>query len=755
MAFGTQYTPQRIGNGAKSYGVDPTANQTAIIIANEKTRADAAAAAAAAAGQAASSQYAAIPGTYGAYAGMLNGAGGNIAQMFDSYGRNAGQYFNAIGNIGANAMASGSAVNTGLYSAYGGANNAYQATIGNLGAAALAGYGNAANSAMQAQAANSTAYYKAMSDAMAANQSANATYGIGRDQALAGLAAALGTSGANLANAYAQNAASAGKLGGDTAGAFANLGGSLATAAGNVASSRAESEAAMRGTAASALGQLGTGTATSQAALRSNIGSSLSAAQQAQAQGLAGMSASSNAALAGLGAPMATAAANDLTYTRDMAKLGLGRELGLAGTNAISGMSGGSSGPIALQMSGPQGTFASGSAPSYSSSYSGGGQYVNPYTNVPWYAQQQQSDKSGLRALGGLQSGIQSNTSDLSGSLGAFGNRTLGLLDSQAAGGSRDIADTFSRATNSVNRGAENGSRSVASGAADSLGAIDRYGMNSSTGIAAALASGNQQINAARAGIDNAANNSFAGINAARNDITSSGVLDRLADGYYSGISQLGSAYQSGRQDPVSIFDRVRYDMQGIASPFMDAAGGAMGDFYKNFPQGPAWGGYGPGGVNPTPFLQALSSAWDPYMSNLNSAYGQAMGGLGGVVQQAGSGYRDAMSAINGGPAGALAGAASGALNTAMNGVSPYIDALGMTPAAEARLAQDQLREAEKYTAMDRAARLREIQNQQQFSSEQQRLQGIATGQANQDANRRLADQAAGWDSYKRLFGMR
>jgi hypothetical protein len=608
---------------------------------------------AAAAGQIGASANQAVPGIYGAYSGLLGQTGGNMAQMFDSYGRNSGAYFNAIANLGASAMGAGSAVNTGLFGAYAGGQQAYQNMLGNLGAAGLAGYGQAANSAMQAQAMNSSAFAKAMSDAMAANQAAVSSYGVGRDQSLAALGSAMGAAGGNIANAFSQNAAAAGQMAGMGSSALSNLGGTLGTAAGNTASGQAQAEAALRAAAAQASGQLGSSAASSQAALQGNLGQAVANTQSAQAQGLSNLGASGNAALQGLGAPVANAAANDLNYTRDMAKLGLARELGLAGTNAASagmaGMGGGGD-PFSMMITGPDGTIATGSAPGFGGFGSGGqSTFADPYQNVPWYAQRQASNQAGLQALGGLQAGIQGNTGALAGQLQGSGQQALGMLGNQSATGAADINRVFDRSSAQIGAESAAGGQAIGEAGRAGMDEIRRQGDAAGSGILASLSQGGRQIDDSQAGVRDAADRAFSGMDSSQNAILSSGVLSQLAGGYDRGMGQLQEAFRQGQRDPREIFGQVRGDIEALSRPFLSQGAAGMGDFYNNFPEGPAWGGVAGGGVDPMPYLNALNSAYDPFLQNLNTAYTGSFAGLMNMADRGRAGFGQSLGSLNSG----------------------------------------------------------------------------------------------------------
>lgn len=100
-------------------------------------------------------------------------AGGQIgAGRMNAYGNLAGAIASDRGNwYAANAMAEA----------------ARQNAASNMGAASLGAFGSATNNAMQAWAANQTAYNRSAADMHAANQQALASYGAGRNASLANL----------------------------------------------------------------------------------------------------------------------------------------------------------------------------------------------------------------------------------------------------------------------------------------------------------------------------------------------------------------------------------------------------------------------------------------------------------------------------------------------------------------------------------------------------------------------------------------
>lgn len=113
---------------------------------------------------------------YGAQATMgaaASQAGGMIgAGRMGAFGSLAGAIASDRGSwYGANALAEA----------------ARQTTASNIGSASLGAFGNVANNAMQAWAANQTAYNRSAADMHAANQQALASYGAGRNASLANL----------------------------------------------------------------------------------------------------------------------------------------------------------------------------------------------------------------------------------------------------------------------------------------------------------------------------------------------------------------------------------------------------------------------------------------------------------------------------------------------------------------------------------------------------------------------------------------
>lgn len=524
-----------------------------------------------------------LAGMYSPFAQAAASAGNNYAQMFDAYSRGAGKYFGAVANLGANAMAQQQNANQGRYSAYAQGVNSYNNLLGSLGTAALSGYGTAANAAMQAQALNSTAALKAMADLAGQNQQAQSLLGSSRNQALAGLAGSYGSAGTGLANARAVNSRAASDLAAQVAAAQSNLGSARATASGVLGSSALQSESA----------------------LRAAIANALAATSQAESAGLATTNAGQSTALAGLAPAIASSAAADLNYTRDMAKLGLARELGLTSANVagsfdVSGSfpGSGSSGSGNLTISGPNGVIAGGSAGDWASGGGGGGfsrtsSYtpVDPRANEPWYASRQSGGGAGLSALGTLRDSINSGATDGRRSISLPAADTRAMLAGQATDGSAAIQ------------------------------ALANRGISGDTGssISDALRQGMNQISTSGAGIDADAANTFQGLNATQRYIMSNDVLNSLNSTYSDASGQLQRVFERGQTDPASIYADARSDIQSILSPLVDRGTTALDQFYGNFPSPLA---NSPSGqLDPGPYLQALSDAYDPYMQNLNAAF--------------------------------------------------------------------------------------------------------------------------------------
>jgi hypothetical protein len=534
---------------------------------------------------------------YGPYAQAAASAGNNYAQMFDAYSRGAGQYFNNIANLGANALAQGQNANQDRYSAYAQGAGSFNNLLGSLGTSALAAYGSAANAAMQAQAMNSTAALKAMADAAGQNQQATSLYGASRNQALAGLAAALGNAGTGFANARATNSNSAANLAGTGATAQSNLAAALAAASGNLASSAGQNEAA----------------------LRAAVASGLANTSQAESAALANTNVAGSSALAGLAPSMTAAASNDLNYTRDMAKLGLARELGLTSANVAGSMMGSQpSWADGVSMYGPDGMIASGSSGGWADGVAPG-QYapVNPQANQPWYTQPQFSDGSGLAALQGLQGDLAGGTAAGLNAISSPASSTRSLLSSQAADGVPSMRSAMDQG----------------------MSRIDSEGVAARGGITDALLRGQDEISAARTGIDADAATTFGGLESTRGDMMAGDILSSLNDNYSSSMGMLQDAFRQGQRDPRSIYEDVYGNVSSLLSPLVDKGTSALNQFYGNFPL-PVAGVEG-GQLDPTPYLNAMQAAYDPFMSNLNAALlnqnNMVAGSLGTAASQLGS----------------------------------------------------------------------------------------------------------------------
>lgn len=428
--------------------------------------------------------------------GAAFGTAGNMANAFGNaygtYGQGFNQYTGALASL-ANSQAN---LKGNQYAAYGSAETARQNALGQLGTAALAGYGNAANAAQQSWAANQTGYMKAMADMMGANQYATSQYGTGRETALSNLGNAYSNAGTGFANARTGLANAYGGLAGQGAQAYGNLAGALGLAGSNLGSSANQALGTMRGAAMNSMGNLGAagagalgtigGTAnnalgtvggaaqnafgtiggnTANASgmlgasannaygtLGTAFGNAMGGVNQAALQGMSNLGAAGQGTLGALGTAGANMAGQfgnvtggigqtAANFTRDLAKLGLARELGLGQVNVASqgiatgpytaGAIGGSLGNIfgggggnaaggaGVSIGTPDGTIASGSfGPDYfggggavgaggGAVGGGGGGYtggapspisLNPYANVPWYQQGPQAMDGGALA---------------------------------------------------------------------------------------------------------------------------------------------------------------------------------------------------------------------------------------------------------------------------------------------------------------------------------------------------------------------
>jgi hypothetical protein len=335
-----------------------------------------------------------------------------------------------------------------------------------------------------------------------------------------------------------------------------------------------------------------------------------------------------------LGAPAAAAAGADLNYTRDMAKLGLARELGLTnanvagavGTNVAgavgAGLSGGGGGGGGISISGPSGQLAQGSfGPS---GFGGGGSsggassvapppFFDPYANRAWYQDRQSSDGAGLESIRGLASSI-SDQSD---------RRSQSILDS--------------------------------------------------------LASGRQQTQDTSAGIDADASATFSSLRGTQGDIMNNDALGQLDNSYRSGMSQLNNAFMVGQRDPRDIFGQVRGDIMAMQRPFLNASAAGMSDFYRNLGSSSR-----AAPIDGSQYINALNAAYTPYMRDLNERYGSATGNAMRLAANAGAGFNSGVSQLGSG-LGATRSQLQGMFDSSAGGV---LSQMYRSPAQQAQDAQ-------------------------------------------------------------------
>lgn len=590
---------------------------------------------------------------FGTLGGMYNTGMGTMGQMFDSYADAFSSYGNAIGNIAGNASQARANENAGRYAAYAGGLDSYAGMMGNLGSSALAAYGSSANAAMQAAAAKDTAAMKAMADMVAANQAAAAQYGVGRDQSLAGIANAYAGAGGSLGNARANLANASANLAGAGSGALANLGTGVAQAAADASSGTAQGQAALAAALANALSGLGVGEQNALAQNNAASSNALAGILNASANAQAGLGGSNAALASALGSNITNAASNSLNYTRDMAKLGLARELGLASTNvasqaaaSIPGVMGDLGGGFSI--TGPDGEIASGSMPgmSYGSSgISASPIYLDPNANTPWYAAPQASDGGAMQRLDGLQSQSLDALGGLAGDVrtGALGGQSQ--LGSQFGQTASDIGSASAAARQQIANMATQMGGDMRDTSQSAMARIGQEGDQSRLGILATLADAAGVTAQQSAGLDSDAGSTFGGIDQTRNDVVSSGVLDSLNNNFRSSYDTLVNEYQAGRQDPRTLLSDVFNATQGLASPYLQAGQGAYDRWMGNFPEplDPALGGSG--FLDPVPYLAALQAGWSPFRSELGNAFYNQNANVLGMLQ---SGRGDYFNSLGG-----------------------------------------------------------------------------------------------------------
>jgi hypothetical protein len=581
---------------------------------------------------------------FGTLGGMYNTGMNNMGQMFGSYANAFGAYGNAIGNIAGNASQARANENAGRYAAYAGGLDSYAGMLGNLGSSALAGYGSAANAAMQSHAQRETAAMKAMSDMVAANQAAAAQYGVGRDAALASTANAFGTAGAGMGMARGNLANAAGNMAGAGSSALAGLGTGIADAAASSNAATAQSQAALSAAIANGLagmqGSEMSALAQNSAAANNSLAGILNATSNAQA----GLGSSTAGFGSSLGNNITNAANNSLGFTRDMAKLDLARTLGLASANVAGQGMGAIGGSPGFTISGPEGVIASGTGGF--GAIGGGGfsqppAFLDPTRNTPWYSAPQVSDgggmanltalrQDGLGALGNLAAGVQGD--------GAAGRAQVGQ---QADAAMRGIMGAGVQGRDQLAAESTAGRGTIQDSAGAAMGRIGREGDASRAGILATLADGSRTIGDQSAGMDMDSRRTFAGLDASRRDITNSGVLDSLNQNFRGGYDALQSAYQQGRQDPRTLLNDVLLGTQQLMNPLLGYGRDAYDQWMGGFPEpidpvnNPMF--------DPVPYLSALQAGWSPFQDNLGRAMTQQNANILGMIQSGRQDYGTAL----------------------------------------------------------------------------------------------------------------
>lgn len=460
------------------------------------------------------------PGQFAlANANMFNSAGGGLAGGFGAYAQSAGQLGTALANLYGNSMA-----------ARGQAEMARQAGLANVGSAGLSAYGQMMGGALGAQGANASAYYKALSDMGLANQQAMGQYGASRDAALANTAAAAANAGSQFGNAYSglagnlaaarSNAAgslgqsygaamtglgnSASQLGQATSQATGNLYGTIGSAAGNVASNIGNAYGNLFGNAA---------TATSNYGMNS---------QQARANLLESL------ANAGLGAYSTGA-----DYTRDMAKLGLARELGLGqltvGSQAAAAMP-----SLAAGIGGAAGGQATGSSTGSSTN-----EPIPPAGDGTDFRSSEPRFYDDPQMLPAFDPGREYSIESLDG----LDRQVLSNIAARAAEGGGGIGEIGAAALSGLTDMADAGASNISSGAAPAYQQIDRMRGDTRdmyTGLSDEAFGGiDRDAIAGFGGIDQAAGRTFSSIDSSRDAIQNSGVLQQLIDQDRDARSQL------------------------------------------------------------------------------------------------------------------------------------------------------------------------------------------------------------------------
>ena len=547
-----------------SYSGNPMHAAAAAGSANEyiKAQGQIQAAQAGAAGSVGASRWGALGQLYGQPANAYGSFAGGNASGFGSYAGGLGSLGNSTSGLYQNYNNNVANVYSNQMGAMGQAELGRQTGLANIGTAGLSALGQMMGGAFGAYAANQQAGLGAMGTLGAANQNATGQYGSARESALASTANSAGSLAGSLGNSYAQ------------------LGSSVANARSQAAGSLGNSYGSTMGSLGQSYGNLGTAYGNTLGSLGQSYGN------------FGGQMAGASASLANtnLGGYQ-----SGLNYTRDMAKLGLGQELGraqlgVANTVAgnLGGMMGGGGG---FQITGDGQTIASGGYDGggygIGGGYGGGGGGgyggdgygggIGDYQPA-WYSQQQTAapfrDNSGLRSVqsqgyGGL-SGMAGNSQAM---YGGMANTLSGM-----AGDARSMYGSM-------------------------------YG-NTMSGLSSDYSRGAGDIRGA-------GNQGFGGISQTQNSIVNSPVLGALTDNYRSGMSSINGLTRGGNRSIGQGIDTGMSGLYGLSNNAYGQLNGGMDQFYRN--------------VNVdflTPMTQALNSgagALGGLSNNLNAGYRQLM----------------------------------------------------------------------------------------------------------------------------------
>lgn len=657
-------TPEAIRAGADSHAATTQA-EAAVRGAQYQTQSNLANARA----NVAQANVSAPVGLYGAYAApaanmfgtlgnMYNTGIGTLGQMFDSYADAFSAYGGAIGNIAGNASQARANENAGRYAAYAGGLDAYSGMLGNLGSAALAGYGSAANAAMQSAAMRESAAFKAMSDMVGSNQAALSQYGAGRDASLANVANAYANAAGGTGMARANLAGAAANLGGAGSAALAGLGTGVADAAANAAAGTAQGQAALSAAIAQALGFTSSSQANALAQNNASANDALAGITNAASNANAGLGGATANLTSNLGSNFTDAAANTLAFTRDTGKLDLARLLGLTSSNVASqGLSGiggigGIGGGGGFTITGPEGVIAEATGGGFSSPGVGGSGappiFTDPNTNLPWYSQRQSDDGGAMAALAGLQAAGFGSLGNLGSAVGSDASAARGQSASQTAAAQQAILAAGDAGRSGLASESAAGRGTIQAALDAAMGRINAEGAEGRQAILANLAANNDVIRQQGAGLDADASTALTGIQGSQDAITGSGLLDSLNNNFRGGYDSLMSAYESGRQDPRQLLQDVYSGTQGLLSPLLGMGGNAYNNWSAGFPEplDPALGGSG--FLDPVPYLAALQAGWSPFRSELGNAFYNQNANVLGALQSGRMDYYRAADTLGG-----------------------------------------------------------------------------------------------------------